>query len=248
MSSDGAPRAKEIGATPAIGGHDTEMPADAAPSMRVAVAQLPASLPPIKREPEVSVDVLADCVRRLDPGTRALLDLSVRRRLRDDAMAPLLRTDAFHLAWRRARALERVAFDLGGDEPIPLASVRAALETLPREVWDPLSVPALPRETTSSEEPVDAEVVADAEVVEEVSGELVPAATVAVAPLGDRLDAFAQSAPTLRQAFAGLGRAVARKAVRLVGWGGPRGPQGPARAGAETVLPLAPPRPLTPPP
>jgi hypothetical protein len=190
------------------------MPADAV----FSIARMEASAAPLQHEAAFPVERLADCVRRLDPGTRALLDLSVRRRLRDDAMAPLLRTDAFHLAWRRARALERVASDLGGDEPIPLASVRAALETLPREVWDPLSVPALPRETTSSEEPVDAEVVADAEVVEEVSGELVPAATVAVVPLGDRLDAFAQSAPTLRQAFAGLGRAVARKAVRLVVW------------------------------
>ncbi|MEA2131256.1 MAG: hypothetical protein QOJ85_4147, partial [Solirubrobacteraceae bacterium] len=113
------------------------MPADAVFSIGAAVSSMPASVAPLGREPDVAVDRLADCVRRLDPGTRALLDLSVRRRLRDDAMAPLLRTDPFHLAWRRARALERVASDLGGDEPVPLASVRAALETLPREVWDP---------------------------------------------------------------------------------------------------------------
>src|SRR4051794_14551722 len=132
MSSDGAPRANEMGAGPVIGRHDTEMPADAIFSIAVTVSPLA----PIHAEPEVSVALLADCVRRLDPGTRALLDLSVRRRLRDDAMAPILRTDAFHLAWRRARALERVATDLGGDdEPVPLAKVRAALETLPRAVW-----------------------------------------------------------------------------------------------------------------
>src|SRR3954466_7752294 len=200
------------------------------------MASLPAPLPSSRREPDpepqvVAPEGLAECVPGRAPGPLALLALSVRRRLRDDAMAPLLRTDPFHLAWRRARALERVASDLGGDEPIPLASVRAALETLPREVWDPLSVPALPREASSpSAEPVDAELVTDAEVVEEVSGELVPAATVAVVPLGDRLDAFAQSAPTLRQAFAGLGRAVARKAGRLGGWGGPRGAPGPGGA------------------
>src|SRR3954470_11896830 len=111
------------------------------------MASLPAPFPSRQRDPEaqaVEVDRLAACVRGLDPGTRALLDLSVRRRLRDDAMAPLLHTDAFHLAWRRARALERVASDVGGDEPLPLAMVRAALEVLPSEAWDPLSTPALP--------------------------------------------------------------------------------------------------------
>ena len=198
------------------------MPADAVFSIAPVVSSMHASVAPLGREPHVAVDRLADCVRRLDPGTRALLDLSVRRRLRDDAMAPLLRTDPFHLAWRRARALERVASDLGGDEPIPLASVRAALETLPREVWDPLSVPALPREASepaSAPAPAEPELITDAEVVEEVTGELVPAPSVALAvPLGDRLDAFAQSAPTLRSAFAGVGRAFARKAVRLVVW------------------------------
>src|SRR4051812_10918865 len=146
MSSDGAPRANEIGASPGIRRDDTEMPADAPLSIRPVVS----ALPQIRREPEVAVDRLADCVRRLDPGTRALLDLSVRRRFRDDAMAPLLHTDAFHLAWRRARALERVASDLGGSGvPIPLAKVRAALELLPAEAWDPLSTPALPRPGTT---------------------------------------------------------------------------------------------------
>src|SRR3954470_6105719 len=143
MSSDGAPRANEIGASAGMREDDTEMPADPVPSIRLVVSALP-QLPHASREPEVAVDLLADCVRRLDPGTRALLDLSVRRRFRDDAMAPLLHTDAFHLAWRRARALERVASDLGGDEPLPLAMVRAALEVLPSEAWDPLSTPALP--------------------------------------------------------------------------------------------------------
>jgi hypothetical protein len=179
----------------------------------------------VAREPEVAPDALADCVRRLDPGTRALLDLSVRRRFRDDAMAPLLHTDAFHLAWRRARALERVASDLGGESPIPLAKVRAALETLPREAWDPLSTPALPV-PGKTVHPLDAAMASlesgDVEESPPASTELVPAASAELdAPrerLGDRLDAFASSAPTFREAFGGLGRAFARKAVRLVVW------------------------------
>jgi hypothetical protein len=188
------------------------MPADAAFSIGRTVSGAPASLP----QP-TPLDGLADCVRRLDPGTRALLDLSVRRRLRDDAMAPLLRTDAFHLAWRRARALERVASDLGGDQVVPLAQVRAALEQLPCEAWEPLSAlpPARPAPALApAPDPVEEE----------------PATTTALVPaspaelgepkqsLGRRLDAFAASAPTLRSAFRDVGRAFARKAVRLVVW------------------------------
>src|SRR4051795_8770870 len=172
------------------------------------MASLPAPLPSSRREPDpepqvVAPERLAECVRGLDPGTRALLDLSVRRRLRDDAMAPLLRTDAFHLAWRRARALERVASDLGGDAPVSLAKVRAALETLPREAWDPLSVPALPRpaepvvaaEPVLEAESVPAEEPPDAQEVPATGAELVPAPSTALdAPperLSHRLDAFA---------------------------------------------------------
>src|SRR3954469_8450430 len=109
------------------------------------MANVSASLPTrrIEPDPPVRLDRLADCVRRLDPATRALLDLSVRRGVRDDQMAPILRTDAFHLAWRRARALEHVASETGG---APLGEVRMALEALPREAWGlpGMGPPALP--------------------------------------------------------------------------------------------------------
>jgi hypothetical protein len=177
------------------------------------MASMPTPLPSRSREPQVEPDRLADCVRRLDPGTRALLDLSVRRRLRDDAMAPLLHTDAFHLAWRRARALERVASEVGEDEPLPLAMVRAALEVLPASAWDPLSVPALPEKAEETEPTT--------------STELVPASGTAIdtpQPVGviGRLDSFATRAPTLRRAFRDVGRAFGRKAVRMVVWRKPR--------------------------
>jgi hypothetical protein len=74
-------------------------------------------------------------VRALDPASRALLDLSLRRRMRDDDMAPLLRIDSFNLAWRRARALERLASGLGMGDPTGLAQVRAALPHLPERAW-----------------------------------------------------------------------------------------------------------------
>jgi hypothetical protein len=156
----------------------------------------------------VALDRLAECVRRLDPATRALLDLSVRRGVRDDVMAPILRTDPFHLAWRRARALERVASEVGdGSRPAALGEVRMALEALPRGAWGlpGMGPPALPP-------PVPA-----------VGSELVRAAPVQIdlpAPPGRlaRLDAFASDSPPLRLALRQVGRAMAAKAVRIVVW------------------------------
>src|SRR4051812_18328595 len=179
------------------------------------MASLPAPLPPSRREPDpepqvVAPERLAECVRGLDPGTRALLDLSVRRRLRDDAMAPLLHTDAFHLAWRRARALERVASEVGGDEPLPLALVRTALEVLPSEAWDPvLALPPGDADADAEEPEASTDLVPTA-----ASGEIEPAKPGVIA----RLDSFATNAPTFRQVFRDAGRAVGRKAVRLVVW------------------------------
>ena len=50
--------------------------------------------------------------------------------------------DAFHLAWRRARAIERLASALGLLDPSGLAQVRAALPHLPDSAW--MATPALP--------------------------------------------------------------------------------------------------------
>ena len=104
----------------------------------------------------VRMDGLEACVRALDPATRALLDLSLRRRMRDDHMAPLLRIDAFNLAWRRARAIEHVATRLGLDDPSGLAQVRAALPHLPERAWCvPLELEA--GEPAAPEHPIDSD-------------------------------------------------------------------------------------------
>jgi hypothetical protein len=176
------------------------------------MANASVSLPPRRLEPDppVRLDRLADCVRRLDPATRALLDLSVRRGVRDDQMAPILRTDPFHLAWRRARALERVAKELGGaGRPAPLGDVRMALEALPREAWGlpGMGPPALP----SPKPP------ASAALVPVEPAEIDKPAPAPVGRLA-RLDAFAAESPPMRVALRQLGRAVAAKAVRLVVW------------------------------
>jgi hypothetical protein len=191
------------------------------------MANASVSLPPrrIEPAPPVRLDRLSECVRRLDPATRALLDLSVRRGVRDDQMAPILRTDPFHLAWRRARALERVANEVGsGGRPAPLGDVRMALEALPREAWGlpGMGPPALP-----SPKPAAAAAVAPAV---ELAGALVPvpassdASTELERPAARqpgrlaRLDAFASESPPMRLALRQLGRAMAAKAVRLVVW------------------------------
>jgi hypothetical protein len=157
----------------------------------------------------VRLDRLADCVGRLDPATRALLDLSVRRGVRDDQMAPILRTDPFHLAWRRARALESVASEMGdGQRPAPLGEVRMALEALPREAWGlpGMGPPALPAPEPTA---------AGKELVPAPAAELdTPASRGRI----ERLDVFAAESPPLRLALRQLGRAVAAKAVRLVVW------------------------------
>src|SRR3954451_868442 len=151
MSSDGAPRAKEMGGSVVMRRVTIHMEtADPLPSMR---GQMPDTALTLQTQAgSVPLDRVAACVQRLDPATRALLDLSVRRGVRDDQMAPILRTDAFHLAWRRARALEHVANEVGG---APLGEVRMALEGLPREAWGLPGIwqPALPPGPAEGGEP-----------------------------------------------------------------------------------------------
>src|SRR3954465_6644119 len=178
-----------------------------------------ASLPSrrIEPDPPVRLDRLADCIRRLDPATRALLDLSVRRGVRDDQMAPILRTDPFHLAWRRARALERVANEVGtGGRPAPLGDVRMALEALPREAWGlpGAGPPALPKPKPAASAALVPTV---PEPAQRPSTDLDKPAAIQPSRLA-RLDAFATGSPTMRLALRQLGRAMAAKAVRLVVW------------------------------
>jgi hypothetical protein len=201
------------------------------------MAQAPVSLKPRRAAPgPVRLDRLAECVRRLDPSTRALLDLSVRRGVRDDAMAPVLRTDPFHLAWRRARALDQLASDVSDtDEPAPLGEVRMALEALPGAAWGlpGMGPPALPPAGRSGSEEPWARVVGSAASPDPDAGtsetDALPAASKALVPTASakldtpsppgrraRLDEFASESPTLRLALRQLGRAVAAKAVRVV--------------------------------
>ena len=125
--------------------------------MNVFQSHAPALTPPPGRV-AISLDELAVCVHGLDPGSRALLDLSLRRRLPLEAMAGFLQTDPFDLARRRARAVARIAAELDLDGYGVIATVKAALGRLPNEAWG-VPVPARPPRAPS---PVQAEAMAAA--------------------------------------------------------------------------------------
>ena len=120
-------------------------------------------LSPVAGAPALSPDALVMCVRALDPGSRALLDLSLRRKLPFEAMAGVLHTDPFDLARRRARAVARIAAELDLEGAGVVATVKAALARLPDEAW---CVPVAPEpaapEPVALRDAVQAESMADA--------------------------------------------------------------------------------------
>ena len=109
--------------------------------MAEAIATEPLRNLPAPVAQPVPLGRLAACVQALDPAARALLDLSLRRGLRDEVIAAIVGGDPFRLAWGRARAIERVAGDMGATGPAALRAVRRALPSLPDEAW---GVPKLP--------------------------------------------------------------------------------------------------------
>src|SRR5919107_1505129 len=105
---------------------------------RAHMNALPSRAPYLSPPPgraALSMEALAMCVRALDPGSRALLDLSLRRRLPFEAMAGVLHTDPFDLARRRARAVARIAAELDLEGSGVVAVVKAALSRLPDDAW-----------------------------------------------------------------------------------------------------------------
>jgi hypothetical protein len=81
------------------------------------------------------VDSFADALSRLDPASRALLDLSLRRGMRPEEIAELLGTDPESVIVARESALEQLASELGMADVSELDDVRARLAELPAEVW-----------------------------------------------------------------------------------------------------------------
>src|SRR4051812_29335125 len=77
----------------------------------------------------------AHALHHLDPGSRALLDLSVNRGLGDDEIAELLGSDTGYVSSSREAAIAQLGEDLGmhGDPQ----RVREALGTMPEDAWRP---------------------------------------------------------------------------------------------------------------
>jgi DNA-directed RNA polymerase specialized sigma24 family protein len=72
---------------------------------------------------------------KLDPQSRALLDLSLRRGLDDEDIGNVLRVDPEEVRRRRAAAFERLASDLGLGRQEERDELFATLQDLPADYW-----------------------------------------------------------------------------------------------------------------
>jgi hypothetical protein len=81
------------------------------------------------------MDSFTAALARLDPASRALLDLSLRRGMTPDEIGDLLGTDAESVVAAREAALEQLATELEMEDPSQLDEVRARLAELPAEAW-----------------------------------------------------------------------------------------------------------------
>ena len=78
---------------------------------------------------------LRAALARLDPESRALLDLSLRRGMPDDEIAAVLRVTPEKVEVRRAELLGRLGDDLGLDGREQRDELFATLPDLPAELW-----------------------------------------------------------------------------------------------------------------
>ena len=74
-------------------------------------------------------------LQRLDPETRALLDLSIRRGLEDEDIASVLRVEPKEVVRRRKEALDRLASDLELTRREERDELLATLPDLPPDFW-----------------------------------------------------------------------------------------------------------------
>ena len=81
-------------------------------------------------------DSFTSALERLDPASRALLDLSLRRGMRTEEIAEILGAEPGSVAASRDEALRKVAADVGMDASEQhLDEVRTRLAELPAEQW-----------------------------------------------------------------------------------------------------------------
>lgn len=78
---------------------------------------------------------LAESVGELDAGTRALLDLSLRRAIPDEQVASVLGVEAASIPPRRARGIAQLADMMEVPGPSELAALLIAIPELPEAAW-----------------------------------------------------------------------------------------------------------------
>src|SRR5690242_13118846 len=83
---------------------------------------------------KLPTESFATALRELDPASRALPDLSLRRGMRPDEIADMLGADEATVISSRDHALDQLASDLGARRD-QLDELRARLAELPAEEW-----------------------------------------------------------------------------------------------------------------
>ena len=81
------------------------------------------------------MEKLREELAQLDPTSRALLDLNLRRGMEESEIAEVLNVDADEVSTRRERVLEELASDLGLETREQRDELRATLPDLPADLW-----------------------------------------------------------------------------------------------------------------
>jgi len=83
----------------------------------------------------VTLKRLGEALAALDPESRALLDLNVRRGMEESEIAEILNVDADNVASRRRKILEGLDSELGLETREDRDELRATLPDLPPKLW-----------------------------------------------------------------------------------------------------------------
>ena len=83
----------------------------------------------------VTIKQASEALARLDPESRALLDLYLRRAMPDQEIAEVLRVDPEEVPRRVNEAFDKTADELGLQARAERDELRASLPDLPPDAW-----------------------------------------------------------------------------------------------------------------
>jgi DNA-directed RNA polymerase specialized sigma24 family protein len=83
----------------------------------------------------VTMEKLGDELAQLDPTSRALLDLNLRRGMEEGEIADVLSVDAGEVSSRREKILQDMSSRLGLESREQRDELRATLPDLPARYW-----------------------------------------------------------------------------------------------------------------